>query len=109
VGDAGEVVDRRVAVGEVARLEHGLGEGHVASDAFGVALRRGRAAMRSSMSMPSRAGWPVRCIVHQARRSATVSAEGPRMLGVPSSATSTGRRTGVVIAAAAMARIGTAR
>lgn len=38
VGDSGEVVDGGVAVGEVARLQHRLGEGHVASDSFGVAF-----------------------------------------------------------------------
>ena len=40
VGDAGEVVDRRVAVGEVAGLGNGLREGHVTADTFGIALRQ---------------------------------------------------------------------
>ncbi len=38
MGDTGEVVDGGVAVGEVARLEHGLRERHVTSDSFGIAL-----------------------------------------------------------------------
>ena len=40
VGDAGEVVDRRVAVGEVAGLANGLSERHVTADTFGIALRQ---------------------------------------------------------------------
>ena len=42
------------------------------------------------MSICRRAGWPRPLEVHQARRSATVSVDGPSRLGVPSSSTSTG-------------------
>jgi hypothetical protein len=61
------------------------------------------------MSMPSRVGCPRPVLAHHARRSETVSADGPRMLGVPSSAISpAARQPGGDAAPMPIARIGSA-